>query len=261
MSSGVDYRDSHKKADKGTSYARDFEQLNYRRYLWNWEQGVLRDVVARLAADVPAIDYLDFACGTGRIVGLLEDLVSTSHGVDVSKSMLDVARQTVTKSTLIEVDITTDHPFEEPSFDLITAFRFFLNAQPSLREEAFTSLAKLLKPGGQFVLNVHMNHSCTLAKLLRIRRRLLGWDPHAFTTLSRPEVEHLADRSGLTIVKTYHRGIVPIVGESTRVPMWTIHPIESLASKIRTLESWSRYVVYVCQKRPTSRVESERAST
>ena len=243
MASGVDYRDSHTSPDKGTSYARDFEELNYRRYLWTWEQGVLRDVVARLSADVPSIDYLDFACGTGRIVGLLEDLVSTSRGVDVSDSMLDVARQNTAKSQLTRVDITTDNPFEKQSFDLITAFRFFLNAQQPLREQAFRSLAKLLKPGGQFVFNVHMNDSCTLAKLVRTKRRLRGQDPRGFNTLSRESVNQLAEQSGLGLARTYHRGVVPIIKESTRIPMWSIHPIESLASKVRGLESWSRYVV------------------
>ena len=39
--------------------------------------------------------------------------------------------------------------------------------------------------------------------------------------------------------------------------MWTIHPIESLASKVRGLESWSRYVVYVYEKRIAFGDESE----
>ena len=75
--------------------------------------------------------------------------------------------------------------------------------------------------------------------------------------MSRDEVKRLADRAGLTLVRTYHRGIVPIVKESTRIPMWAIHPIESLASKVRALESWSRYVVYVYQKKTTFGDESE----
>jgi predicted TPR repeat methyltransferase len=261
MPSGIDYRDSHKSPDKGVSYARDFEQLNYRRYIWQWEQEVLRDVAARLAAKTGAIDYLDFACGTGLIAGLLEDLVADSHGVDVSESMLNVARQTTRRTTLIEVDITTANPFGERKFDLITAFRFFLNAQPALREQVFDALAGLLKPGGQLVFNVHMNHSCTLARLIRTKRRLLRRDPHGFTTLSRQEVSRLAEGRGLELARTYHRGIVPIVKEASWLPMWTIHPLECLASNLSGLEPWCRYVVYVYQQPPASADEPERASS
>jgi hypothetical protein len=126
-----------------------------------------------------------------------------------------------------------------------------------LRQQAITSLARLLRPQGLLVLNVHMNRTCLLARLVRTKRRLLGKDPHAPVTLGRDEVQRLAGDASLRIVRTYHRGVFPVVDESTTLPMWPVHPLEVLASRLPALESWSRYVVYVCRfsekgEKPTS---------
>lgn len=247
MASATDYRDSHKEPGKGRSYDRDFQDLKYRRYFWVWEQQVLRHLLQTKFPGNREIRYLDFACGTGRILAFLEDHVSSAWGVDLSDEMLKVARQSVTKSKLITADLTQTDPFQGQTFDLITAFRFFLNAQADLREQVMKVLARLLKPDGFLVLNVHMNHSSLLAKLVRTKRRLRGLDPYAFNTLAHEEMERLAAVSGLQIVETYHRGVIPIKNENPIIPMWAIHPFEAFASRIPAMRAWSRYVVYVCR--------------
>jgi SAM-dependent methyltransferase len=249
MTTASDYRESHQAQEKGRSYESDFEELKYRRYMWSWEQQVLGDILERFFSAGQRIRYLDFACGTGRITRFLEGRVAISYGVDVSDSMLDVARRTLVKTKLIKADITESDPLAGETFDLITAFRFFLNAQEELREKVMMALAKRLDRRGSLVLNVHMNHSCVLARLVRTKRRLLRRDPYALTTLSTERIGQLADRCGLRIVRTYHRGVVPIVNENTPIPLWMIHPLESFASRVPAMRSWARYVVYVCQHR------------
>ena len=43
------------------------------------------------------------------------------------------------------------------SVDLVTAFRFFPNADAALREDAVTAIDAALRPGGHLVLNNHRN--------------------------------------------------------------------------------------------------------
>ena len=52
------------------------------------------------------IALLDFACGTGRITEFLEDKVNYSTGVDVSESMLKIARKKLKLTKIIKADLT-----------------------------------------------------------------------------------------------------------------------------------------------------------
>lgn len=56
---------------------------------------------------------------------------------------------------VVQVDITRESLGE--TLDVITAFRFFLNAEQRLREEALDSMRDHLKETGRLVCNVHMN--------------------------------------------------------------------------------------------------------
>ena len=84
-----DYRDSH--ASRGDSYDARLAGQPFDAYMARWEAWWLPRLVARLHPDgVPR--YLDFACGTGRITGIVAPLARESVGVDVSESMLSRAR-------------------------------------------------------------------------------------------------------------------------------------------------------------------------
>ena len=91
---------------------------------------------------------LDFACGSGRVLELLEGHVGKATGVDVTESMLEVAADVTERSRLVHADITRSDDLDGEQFDLITAFRFFPNAELDLRHEAMAKLATLLAPGG-----------------------------------------------------------------------------------------------------------------
>ncbi|MGB7328003.1 MAG: class I SAM-dependent methyltransferase, partial [Rubripirellula sp.] len=127
-----DYRHSHLGADKAKSYNNLFQDNPYRKILWQFERQVVDRVIAELGQR--PLRHLDFACGTGRVVAHVEShdhLHST--GVDISPDMLNEARKHVGHSTLVEADLTRDDVLAEKRFDLITAFRFFPNAQGELR--------------------------------------------------------------------------------------------------------------------------------
>src|SRR5690348_278614 len=127
------YTDSHKA--RGRDYHDSFRPAvsPYRAMHWRLEQraldGILRDhVVGRNIA------YLDFACGTGRILAHLYQRVAVATGVDVSSSMMEVARELAPGAELIEADLTQRDVLQDRRFDLITAFRFFPNAERELRQ-------------------------------------------------------------------------------------------------------------------------------
>lgn len=148
-----DYRNSHK--GKGADYDETVLSTPFDAYMDRWEAHRLMPVLAHLFPNgIPR--YLDFACGTGRITRRIESLAAESCGVDVSESMLGVARRKCPATRFVCADLTRCD-LESGPFDLVTAFRFFGNAQDELRSAALVAINRRLRPGGYLVLNNHRN--------------------------------------------------------------------------------------------------------
>ena len=158
METTDEYRLSHTAVGKGASYQESFEKYPYRRLMWTWEKKQIKEIITyRFKKEK---DILDFACGTGRILLELANISENVTGIDVSESMLDIARKRVPNTEIINADITHINPFEEKKqFQIIVSFRFFLNAQPTLRKEVLSALTPMLEDDGVLIFNNHGNSS------------------------------------------------------------------------------------------------------
>ena len=237
------YRQSHLGC--GLDYHDRFADNPRRRMMWQIEQRVLESVLDtvqdRHAAE---IDYLDFACGTGRVLAFVANRTGTATGVDVSDSMLEVAARGAAGAELISADITRDSsPLRGRSFDLITAFRFFPNAEPGLRSEAIAALAGCLKPGGRLVFN---NHRC-LSSLRHRLVRALTLGRKGRTGMSRREVLELVAGAGLEIERVEHAGVVPEYEWLLLRPRVLVEWLERLATRL-PLAGIAENLVYVCRR-------------
>jgi len=192
----ADYRTSH--IGKGGDYDRFIAEDPVAAYFDDAEKRIVRRVVpAIFGGKIPR--YLDFACGTGRLTSLFKTLAQQSYGIDISGTMLTEARARCPDVEFVEGDITAEKIDIEP-VDLISSFRFFPNAQDSLREAVLAELNKLLKPGGYLVINNHRNphaiHYCL--------HRLTGGE--AELDFSYFKMRRLLDKAGFEIVRTYGIG-------------------------------------------------------
>jgi predicted TPR repeat methyltransferase len=234
------YRDSHRC--KGADYQARFEENPRRALLWSVEQLLLERILRRFLPG-RSIDHLDFACGTGRVLGFLEGRTRTSTGVDVSPSMLAVARDRTHHAELVEGDLTRGDVLGDRRFDLITAFRFFPNAEEELRRDAIGALTARLSEGGILVFNNHRNLSSLLFRLARLRRP--GADGNA--GMGEREVESLVAGAGLAICARYHAGIVPESEPRVLRPRALVAAVERLATRL-PLAGLSEDVIYVCRR-------------
>jgi ubiquinone/menaquinone biosynthesis C-methylase UbiE len=195
--SDEDYRRSH--LARGETYDQFLASTPFDAYMAQRERIFLNEAVPSLfPADRPR--YLDFACGTGRITSAVAPLCADSVGVDISQSMLEQARVKCPGVRFVHADLTQDRS-DLGDFDLVTAFRFFGNAQPSLREAALGAVRSILRPGGYLVINSHRNpHS--VASLLHVatgvRERT---DLHYF------KLRSLLRRHGFSIVRVLPIGV------------------------------------------------------
>lgn len=232
------YRTSH--LGKGVDYHAEFTRNPRRALMWRLEQRVLLDIFRRYMAK-RAVRHLDFACGTGRVVSLLSAMSTKSVGIDVSPSMLDVARSVAPAATFIQADMTKDSVLEECQFDFITAFRFFPNAEPSLRHAAMSQLVRRLSPGGVLVFNNHCNAGGLNRRLVRVVRRREG----RLNDMTKEECEELIALHGLEIAELQHLGILPDYETHPLRPRWAVAAIERIASRL-PLASIAENHIYVC---------------
>ena len=140
----TDYRVSH--LDSGDTYDENLTAEAFSTYMTSQQTRILRTVVRRLFGGRMS-RHLDFACVTGWITPVVAPLAEESYGVDVSESMLRVAREKCPDTHFFCADITRDRCELEP-FDLITAFRLFENAEDALRWDALSSIHGLMRTVG-----------------------------------------------------------------------------------------------------------------
>lgn len=186
------YRESH--VGKSEQYDRDLSEDAFDAYMARLEANFLHQFVPALfPVNVP--QYLDFACGTGRITSLIETYAHSSYGVDVSESMQTIAKKKCSKTTFFLQDICDD-PLPIAPADLVTAFRFFGNAEDELRFAALKAINRHLSKGGYLIINNHRNPSSTYIRLEKLRG---GKDP---ANLSPQKLQEMLRKCGFSIVKT-----------------------------------------------------------
>ena len=166
------YRKSHLGAGKARSYDEDLWDLRAAKGLdWLVEQRLLASILRSARSPAPR-SAADFACGTGRVLEFLGRYFPAPVGIDISPDMLALAHARCPRARLILGDVTTTPGLAPGPFDLITAFRFFLNAEPPLRSEVLAWMRASLKPGGLVVANFHLNPASLRGMYLRLRMNL-----------------------------------------------------------------------------------------
>lgn len=240
-----DYRTSH--VGEGEDYHRKFSEQPYRAIIWGIEQRVLNELVASHVAEPGKARLLDFACGTGRVLALLENRVGRAVGVDVSASMLAVAERQVRGATLHCLDITQEDRLEGERFEIITAFRFFPNAEPELRDAVMAKLSRLLAPGGILIFNNHRRCGSLRHRLHRLLFRLrIKRNRRNLHCMADGEAAALAARHGLIIAERRDFGILPVLNEGrTLLPEPLVRTIEGAAARRSTFASWAGYTIFV----------------
>jgi SAM-dependent methyltransferase len=185
-----------------------FAPDSFDSYVWSIQRQRLKTILEQAAASTTQrLRSLDFACGTGRILEVLEQY-SAPVGIDVSAEML---RRALTRAAFSELrcgELTRVVP--ENDWDVITAFRFFLNTEPEMRVEMMSALASRLKPDtGRLIFNVHGNRNS-------LRHVTLAWHrarglPGPINDLSRNQIALMTKNAGLKILSWSATGFFPQV--------------------------------------------------
>ena len=158
--------------------------------------------------------------------------------------MLDVACRRLQRTELHHVDLLEDSSFLGRRFNLITAFRFFVNAEPVLRAGAIRVLEPLLADDGYFVFNNHQNMDAPYTRLSRGFARLRHRSPR--NALSMAQCDDLLAGAGLEIVRVYPVGTFRL--PRIHLPHGLYRSIDTLAGYSRTLTARSECPVIVARR-------------
>jgi SAM-dependent methyltransferase len=235
------YRSSH--LHKGLDYDCLFEQGSYAHLLWQFERGILRDVVSDRFGG-KSFNHLDVACGTGRILEHMRQFSTRSVGIDISPSMLKIARTRMPDAELVRGDFASRVPPLSEKFDLITCFRFFLNAEPELRSDVARNVKAFLSDRGVFVFNNHRNYHSLTYRLLRAA----GRDASQLACMTHQETADFIAEAGLKIIAMRHVGVVPGTDKRMYLPYCVGETVERAMTRIKAAALLSNDLLYVCQR-------------
>jgi ubiquinone/menaquinone biosynthesis C-methylase UbiE len=112
-----------------------------------------RDLPAIIAEHITGRKALDFGCGAGRSTRFLKKLGHDTIGIDISSSMITLARNVDPSGTYRLIDDGDFSAFEPARFDLIlSAFAFDNIPDEKKRCELLSGLRRLLNSEGRIVL-------------------------------------------------------------------------------------------------------------
>src|SRR5208282_1965293 len=132
MPRNTSYADRFQAKDDVASYdLQEYGAGSYASGIWDLQRPFLAEILLQYQAEVGhSLTLLDFACGTGRVLSTLEQLVVSADGIDISPEMIAVARTKCVEARLQVGDILTQPGLLQKNYDVITAFRFLLNVEP-----------------------------------------------------------------------------------------------------------------------------------
>lgn len=206
MTEETTYRERFKSKGSAAQYEDEtYRPGSYNEAIWHIEQLQLLQLLGEFRRTHSIVDYLDFACGTGRVLAFMEPHVDSARGIEISPSMAEIARRKVIGAKIDCMDITSSSTLHG-KYDLISAFRFITNAEPALRLAALRALAQLLRDRGSCI--VFNNHGSLFS------RKLLAWPVLAIRnfgkrdlpfgrSMTHREVLRLANAAGLKATRVF----------------------------------------------------------
>jgi len=225
--------------------------------IFELERRHLLDLFARLRASDPDTRYLDFACGTGRILHAFKDRIRTKVGVDTSAGQLAAAARKVPDALLIHGNLVAEPELlGDRRFDLITAFRLLVNLEPANRVPILRALRQRLAPGGYLIVDNHMNRWSALGVMALLAHRVLGMPRKPdvppgrrgiINTMSEREVRRALADAGLEVIEVRRFFLFPGHGSVLLLPSRPLVALEAALGRVPLLNHLSKNQIYVCR--------------
>jgi len=112
----------------------------------------LKLVGIRMFRPSKGMNILDVGCGTGSHLELYQRYKCNLFGIDLSPSMLDVARERLGDSAQLDFGNATEMPYEDDKFDLVISMLSLHEMPPETRSSVLNEVKRVLKSDGRLLL-------------------------------------------------------------------------------------------------------------
>ncbi len=131
---------------------------------------------------------------------------------------------------------------------MVTAFRFFLNAEDTLRRDALSAIHEHLNDGGLLISNVHMNATSPMGLVCRCLNRFQGRVVRS--TLSIHAYRQMLASSGFVVERVIGYGFLPRPGWLLSGLCETlIEPVETICRRVGVPARFAQNFLVVARKR------------
>ncbi len=112
----------------------------------------LRLVGIRMFRPSKGMSILDIGCGTGSHLELYQRYKCNLYGLDLSPSMLGIARARLNGSARLDLGDAADTPYEDGQFDLVISMLTLHEMAPEKRAAVLVEIKRVLKNDGRLLL-------------------------------------------------------------------------------------------------------------
>ena len=168
-------------------------------------RGRVRDESIRVVQLLGSKNVLDAGCGTGTVLLELAKSIDKGLGVDISRRMLEVAKQKSITANIINVDFIHSslmdlseaflHRYGLPHQDAIVSTYAMHHLSQAERRDIISKLVPMLAPGGSLVIGDLMFFEDPLKQTSDFH--LVGYDPQNDNPESAESLEAMLHDAGL----------------------------------------------------------------
>ena len=112
----------------------------------------LKLVGIRMFRPSKGMNILDVGCGTGSHLELYQRYQCNLFGIDLSPSMLEVARERLGDSAQLDLGDATEMTYEDDKFDLVISMLSLHEMSPETRLAVLNEIKRVLKSDGRILL-------------------------------------------------------------------------------------------------------------
>jgi ubiquinone/menaquinone biosynthesis C-methylase UbiE len=112
----------------------------------------LKLIGIRMFRPSTGMSILDVGCGTGTHMELYQRYKCNLYGLDLSPSMLEVARERLNDTVQLDLGDASHMPYEDGKFDLVVAMLALHEMSPKIRPLAVEEIKRVLKKDGHILL-------------------------------------------------------------------------------------------------------------
>lgn len=169
----------------------------------------LRGYVVKVAQPTVGMKVLEIGCGTGTNLELFADSGCEIAGIDLSPSMMDLAKKKLGDRADLRIGDASEMPFEDDSFDLVLSFLTLHEMPPEVRTPVMREMVRVAGADGRLLLIDYFPGPFHFPKGWFYRTVILaiefgaGWEhfQNHRNFLARKGLPTLLDDNGLSAIK------------------------------------------------------------